>query len=222
MKINTTALRSMFIALGFASASKWDTERLNTKLQKLTTIIDDPDEVDPKTIKDPEARALFDKIAAATKKKDAIVLEDEASEEPEEKPSKKPSKKSEPAPEADEDEGEAEADEDDAEEPEAKPAKKSDAKPSKKSEPKSEEKPAKKPAPKADTTEKDKWGARMGSSRQLINSAVMTASKKNPKTTDAIVEETGVGKATVQEHLWKLRAVDKKIDRNESGWFLLK
>lgn len=203
----------LFTQLGFnaVNVSKWNAERFNEKLKKMSKIIDDPDEIDPSVITDKKVRKLFDTIAASMKAGGSVEVVEVESSETEEKPAK--AEKKAPAALADDD--------DDAP---AKPAKAA-AKPAKEEKPakqpaKPAAKPAKssKPAAKSEPAAVDKFGSREGSGGAKIN-AVLT---KKPQTTDEIVKASGVLKATVQEHLWKLRSVKKVIDRNDDGWFIKK
>jgi hypothetical protein len=98
MKITMAQAIALFTGLGFATADKWNAERMNLKLDKLSKIIDDPDEVDPAVIEDKATRKLFDKIKAEFKDDGKVTVEEEEAEKPaakeeaaEEKPAKKKS-----------------------------------------------------------------------------------------------------------------------------------
>lgn len=196
MKVTIQAAQALFIALGFGTANKWNAERLSEKFTKMAKIIDKPDELNPDIITDATARKTFDAVAKALRKGEAVeIVEADEPETPAEKaPAAKPAAKpAKPAPTA-------------KPAPAAKPVKQ----PAKPAPAKAEKAPATKPAG------KDRWGSRLGTSAAKINAAI----GKRPKTTEDIVAETGVLKATVQERLWKLRAIDKVIDKNEKGWFV--
>jgi len=105
MKVKRKKIVGLFMAMGFATADKWSSERLTGKLEKLGAMVDQDTELAD------EHKQLLDKILKAQKSKEAVeIIASEGQEEPEAKatatavaePPKK-GKQAKPAPEPEED-----------------------------------------------------------------------------------------------------------------------
>jgi hypothetical protein len=215
MKVKLSALRVLFVAIGFNTANNWDTDKCQAKLQKMGNVINDPEEIDPDSIKDKATRKTFDDISEAIKKEKEIEIEDDTAEasEKDEKPAKeeKASKKK-PAKEDKEEESDEDEEEEDDEE-EDKDEEESDEE---------EEKPAKKKkSPKDSGGKKDKFGLRDGTALSKLAGALTG----KLQTQAEITEASGL-KGTNYEGLGKLVklkvAVREQMKDGGNGWKLKK
>ncbi len=130
MKLSMTKLQSLFLALGFETADKWDAKKMASKIEKLPSLAQGDAE-----IPDEEDKKFLDKILKAVEAEEELEIEDDTEEEEEEG-----------AEEAEGEEEEEAADEDGEEE--EKPAKKKSKKDKKEKGEKKEKKAKKSKEPK--------------------------------------------------------------------------
>lgn len=178
MNITRTAAIAVFAALGFKTADKWNTARLNEKVAKIADNVTDKEveAIEDKDIKSTVMDIIDDLKAGKT----VTVTEDTpAKEEPK---AEAPAKTEEKAPAKEE-----------------KPAK--SEKPAKEEKPSKSDKPAKadkkdKPASKKEEPAKDKVGNRIGSQAADINAAI----GKGWTTEEEVCKATKLKPARVQNH----------------------
>jgi len=172
----------LLVAMGFKTAGKWNTERIQKKVDSFVELAGEEEVV----INNEKMQIRFKRIIKALKNGKTVVIDDNAEVTDEQtdettatKPSKKKKvKKAKKAKKADADEDEdGDIDTDDAPEKKAKKAKKE------KTESKSKE--------------KDAFQCRVGTGAAAIN-AVLT---KKPQSIEKIVEASGMTKARVSGHL---------------------
>lgn len=172
MNITRTAAIAVFAALGFKTADKWNTARLNEKVAKIADNVTDKE---VEAIEDKEIKStVMDVIDDLKAGKTVTVTEDE--------PAKSEAKSEEkPAAKADE-----------------KPAKEEKpSKPAKEEKPAKSEKPkADKPKAKKEEPAKDKFGNRVGSQAADINAAIGTGWA----TEEEVCKATKLKPARVQNH----------------------
>ncbi len=240
MKIKLSDAAAVFAGLGFQTAVNWNAERMQIKLDKIATIIDDENEVDPSIIAEKGVRKLFDSMKEAMlAKKKVVVIDDSAEVEDDSeetatkaKPEKKEKKSKKAKSEEDSDEGKNEPDEAPSEDAEEEaPKKKKAAKEEESEDDESDdeddsedtEAPAKKKkkAGKASksASAKDKFGLREGTAISKIALALTSKSQ-----TQGALTKAAKLSGTNYEALAKL--VEKKIavlvDEDGKAWKLRK
>lgn len=214
MKITKTNTILLFVELGFANATNWDTAKLTTKINQIADKVDvDHD------MKTDEGTKLLKQVFEASESGEKIEVTEEApkSKKADKTPAKaeKPAKKGKPAP-ADEDEEEAE-DEEEVDEEETPAPKGKSKKPAPAPEA-DEDEDDEKPAKKAKSEGKDRFGNRVNSQAGQINAAM----SKKLQTVDQIAEATGLSEARVRSHMQYL--IGKKLAEHveDKGYRLIK
>lgn len=212
MKITKTNTILLFVELGFANATNWDTAKLTTKINQIADKVDADQDM-----KTDEGTKLLKLVFEASESGEKIeVTEDEApkAKKGDKTPAKaeKPAKKGKPAP-ADEDEEEV----DEEETPAPKGKSKKPAPAPEADEEEDDEKPAKK-AKASQSEGKDRFGNRANSQAGQIN-AVLT---KKIQTVAEIAEASGLSEARVRGHLQYL--LNKEIVEHvaDKGYRLIK
>lgn len=101
MNVKRAKIVGLFVALGFKTAESWSNERLGTKLEKLSTMVDKDTE-----LKDENQSELLKKLLKAQKAGDAITITADEGNPGEEKPAAKaePAKKAKPPAETEDEE----------------------------------------------------------------------------------------------------------------------
>ena len=232
MKITKTNVILLFVELGFANATNWDTAKLTTKINQIADKVDA--DQDMKTY---EGTKLLKQVFGASESGEKIeVTEEEApkSKKADKSPAKaeKPAKKDKPAP-ADEEEDEAPApkakkgkpapveDEEESEEEESEAPKGKSKKPAPAPEADEETEDDEKPAKKVKASKsegKDRFGNRVASQAGQINAAM----SKKIQTVEQIAEATGLSEARVRSHMQYLIGRELAEHVEDKGYRLTK
>lgn len=206
MTITRVSAIAIFVALGFKTADKWDTDRINKRLSQIADQVDD-DAV--KGVEDDDTRKSLQSVLKALGAGETVELEAEKKAKTEDEPEKPKAKKAKAEPAAEE-----------GDEPE-KPKSKAKAEPEGDDEddkPKAKAKAEKSEKKAKAEPAKDKFGNREGSQAANINAALA----KKWTTVAEVAKATKLSEARVRSHFKYLEG--KKIAEYdaEKGARLLK
>lgn len=207
MNITKTNATLLFVELGFANATNWDTAKLTTKINQVADKVGA--DQDMKT--DEGTKLLKQVLEASESGTKIVVTEDE--EAPKSKKAEKPAKKA-AKPAADEDDEEEEA-------PAPKSKKGKPAAPAKEEDEEDESDDDEKPAKKAKASKsegKDRFGNRVNSQAGQINAAM----SKKIQTVEQIAEATGLSEARVRSHMQYLIGRELAEHVEDKGYRLTK
>lgn len=176
MNITRTQAIAVFAAIGFKTAEKWNTARLNEKVSKIADNVTDKE---VEAVQDKDIKSLLMDIIDDLKAgKTVTVTEDDGkTAAPAEAPKAEEKKEDKPA-------------------KEEKPAKEDKPAKSEKASSKKDDKPAKSSGGKKNEPAKDKYGNRIGSQAADINAAI----GKGWTTEEEVCKATKLKPARVQNH----------------------